>query len=76
MSVAKGMTGDEAYAILSRIIRNLQITGGGVTDYRDLTNKPYVNGVELTGRLSLEDLGIEEISNTQIDQIIKDIGGL
>lgn len=31
--------------------------GGGSSDYNDLTNKPEVNSVELTGNKSLHDLG-------------------
>lgn len=31
---------------------------GGTTDYADLNNKPTINGVEVVGDLSLEDLGI------------------
>ena len=50
--------------------------GGGTSNYNSLANKPVVNGVTLIGNLSLEDLGIEEISNTEIEQIINSIGGL
>lgn len=32
--------------------------GGGSTDYADLTNKPKINNVELSGNKSLENLGI------------------
>lgn len=36
--------------------------GGGTTpgtsNYNDLSNKPKINGVELRGELSLDDLGI------------------
>ena len=70
------MSGDEAYVLLIQKIKELQISGGVITDYKDLSGKPNVNGVTLTGSLSLEDLGIEEISNIRIDQIIQSIGGL
>lgn len=33
--------------------------GGGTTDYTDLTNKPQINSVTLTGNKSLSDLGIQ-----------------
>lgn len=33
-------------------------TGGGTSDYRELTNKPGINGVILSGNKSLNDLGI------------------
>ena len=32
--------------------------GGGTTDYRALSNKPKINGVELTGDKTSEELGI------------------
>lgn len=39
--------------------------GGGTTDYTELTNKPSINGVVLTGNKTTSDLGIEE--NVQAD---------
>ena len=36
----------------------LQKNSGGTSDYNDLSNKPKINGVELQGSLTLEDLGI------------------
>lgn len=35
------------------------IERGGVTDYNDLTNKPTLNGVEISGDKTAEDYGIE-----------------
>ena len=32
--------------------------GGGTTNYNDLENKPQINGVELSGNVTSEDLGI------------------
>ena len=32
-------------------------------DYESLYNKPRINGVELSGDLSLEDIGIPDLSN-------------
>lgn len=44
---------------------------GGTTDYSVLTNKPQINGVELTGNKSLTDLGIQAAGSyattTQLD---------
>lgn len=43
---------------------NLEISGGGgTTDYTQLTNKPQINSVELSGNKSLEDLGIQPAGN-------------
>ena len=38
--------------------------GGGTSDYSDLTNKPQINNVELSGNKSLSDLGINIPSAT------------
>ena len=48
------------------------------TDYNVLTNKPSINGVTLVGNVSLEDIGIpdlskvpeEPLSNEDLDNII------
>lgn len=43
---------------------NLEISGGGgTTDYTQLTNKPQINSVELSGNKSLSDLGIQPTGN-------------
>ena len=47
-------------------------------DYENLTNKPRINGVELSGDLTLEDIGIpdlsdvptEALSNNDLDDIL------
>lgn len=50
--------------------------GAGSDDYEKLKNKPSVNGVTLIGDRTLEEIGLEEISNLEIEEIIKSIGGL
>lgn len=42
----------------------------GMDDYEVLKNLPKVNGVELKGDKSFENLGREKITNSQIKQII------
>lgn len=42
--------------------------GGGTTDYSDLTNKPQINGVTLSGNKTASDLGVA--SNGDITSII------
>lgn len=43
---------------------NLEISGGGgTTDYTQLTNKPQINSIELSGNKSLSDLGIQPAGN-------------
>lgn len=40
-------------------------------DYEKARKKPSVNGVSLTGNKSFEDLGLEEVTNTEIEDIMK-----
>lgn len=71
------MRADDVYAILNKKIKDGGGGGsGGTTNYNALTNKPSINGVTITGALTLQQLGIAEISNSEIEQIILDIGGL
>lgn len=42
---------------------HVNLPDSGTTDYRNLSNKPAVNGVELTGDKTLEDLGIQSKGN-------------
>ena len=51
-------------------------SGSGNNNYENLKNKPSINGVKLIGDISLEELGLAEISNSEIEDIIKSIGGL
>lgn len=39
-------------------------------DYDTLSNHPLINGVELTGNKTFEELGREDIANSKIKQII------
>lgn len=43
----------------------------GTTDYNELDNKPQVNGVTLIGNKTNEQLNINAISNTEIEEILK-----
>lgn len=40
-------------------------------DYTELSNLPRINGVELKGDLTFEDLGIEEITTEELQEIWK-----
>ena len=43
---------------------------GGTNDYNDLINKPSIEGVELVGDKTLEELGVEALTPQEIDAII------
>ena len=50
----------ENNGVYSWVQTNVQpSSGGGTSDYNDLTNKPQINGVTLTGNKSTSDLGID-----------------
>ncbi len=44
--------------------------GGGVTDYNQLTNKPSIEGITLSGDLSMTNFGLSPISNEDLDSIL------
>lgn len=44
-------------------VLTINSTGGGASDYADLSNKPKINNVELNGNKSLNDLGIQPKGN-------------
>ena len=47
-------------------------TGSGTTDYNDLTNKPQINGHELSGNKSPEDLGLQQAGDYALKSEIPD----
>lgn len=49
---------------------------GGTTDYTDLTNKPQINNVELSGNKSASDLGLQAAGDYALKSEIPDISGL
>ena len=58
--------------ILPLIIRALKNSGGGsggTTNYNNLTNKPSINGVELSGNKTSDDLGISGMTEEQEEQL-------
>lgn len=50
--------------------------GGGTKDYNDLINKPTIEGQELSGNLTLDDIGDEPISDDEIIDAINEAFGL
>lgn len=47
------------------------ISTGGSGNYNDLTNKPSINGVELVGNKTNEELLIDSISNEDLEALLK-----
>ena len=49
---------------------DIEISTGGTNDYNDLINKPSIEGIELIGDKTLEELGVEALTPQEIDAII------
>lgn len=49
--------------------------GGGTSNYNQLSNKPQINGIELSGNKSSEDLGLESKLTEDITAAV-DVGGV
>lgn len=63
----------EVAAIYDKQGNSLEFQIGPVDrSYNSLTDKPSINGVELSGSLSLDDLGIQTISDEEIDDIMEE----
>ena len=45
-------------------------TVNNTSDYNDLTNKPQIESVELIGNKSFPDLGLANISNMRLEQLL------
>lgn len=50
---------EQAHPDIRRMISELPDGGSGTTDYNDLENKPQINGRELYGNKTLEELGLQ-----------------
>ena len=70
MGRQSGLTGDDVYGILHKKIGSGG-GGGGATNYNDLNNKPQINGVELSGNKTSDDLGISA-ETTRVDHSTSD----
>ena len=45
-------------------------------DYNDLENKPSINGVTLESEMTLEDIGILEMTPEMVSEIFSEIYGV
>lgn len=58
------------------IVGKLELgANGGAINFDYLINKPTINGVELSGDMTLDDLGVSEISETELDDMFNEIIG-
>lgn len=57
---------------------NISMPDGGEKNYERLSHKPRINGVELIGDKSIEEIGVETMTNMEIKSIFDNVfkGGL
>lgn len=67
LSVTPEISGNNIRAS-AKMVNQVQVTN--TSDYQLLKNKPQIESVELTGNKSFNDLGLTNISNMRIEQII------
>lgn len=48
-----------------------KVVVSGTSDYEKLKNKPRLNGVELIGDKSFEDVGLVALSNSELEKLLK-----
>jgi len=46
-------------------------SGSGTFDYNELTNKPKINGVTLTGNKTIAEIGIVNLTDEQLNNLLK-----
>lgn len=49
---------------------DIELSTNGTNDYNDLVNKPKINGVELVGDKTTEELDILPLTNAEIDEFM------
>ena len=57
----------------SKVDGSLSMPDARITDYEALRNLPKINDVELRGNKQLDELGLQEVSNIEIDNLFKSI---
>lgn len=54
----------------TEIETDIELSTNGTNDYNDLVNKPSINGVELVGDKTTQDLDILPLTNAEIDEFM------
>lgn len=49
---------------------NEVINNGGTKNYNELNNKPSIEGVELVGNKTYEELNLSSLTNTEIEDLL------
>lgn len=49
----------------------IRVTDSCTSDYNSLVNQPKINEVKLIGNRSLEELGLNSITNIELEELLK-----
>lgn len=49
----------------------IRVSDAPASDYNSLVNQPKINKVKLIGNRSLEELGLNSITNTELEELLK-----
>lgn len=49
----------------------IRVTDSWASDYNSLVNQPKINEVKLIGNRSLEELGLNSITNIELEELLK-----
>lgn len=49
----------------------IRVTDSSASDYNSLVNQPKINEVKLIGNRSLEELGLNSITNIELEELLK-----
>lgn len=56
-----------SFGTVTEVTKTVEIPVGSENDYEKLVNKPRINARELVGDKSFEDLGLQKITNRELE---------
>ena len=72
VDITDNSTDTDIQLTAGQIDTQIYTPGAGSNDYNDLINKPSIEGVELVGDKTLEELGVEALTPQEIDELLRD----
>ena len=70
VDITDNSTDTDIQLTVGQIDTQIYTPGAGSNDYNELINRPKINGIELIGDKTLEELGVEALTPQEIDAII------
>ena len=70
VDITDNSTDTDIQLTAGQIDTQIYTPGAGSNDYNELINRPKINGIELIGDKTLEELGVEALTPQEIDAIM------